>query len=83
RWIARDHPARAATFLQELRQTCRDLLAFPQAYPIDPRYLPIEVRRRSHGRYIIFYRIGQDRLTIVGIVHSARDIGATLKQRLL
>lgn len=82
-WIAYDNPPRAATFVQELRATCRDLLAFPHAYPIDPRYLPIEIHRRSHGRYIIFYRIGQDRLTIVGIVHSARDTGTIIEQRLL
>lgn len=81
-WIAHDNPSRAVTFVQELRQTCRDLLAFPKAYPIDPRYLPIQIHRRAYGRYIIFYRIRQDRLTIVGIVHSARDIGATLEPRL-
>jgi toxin ParE1/3/4 len=81
-WIAYDDPSRAKTFVQEVRATCRDLLAFPQAYPIDPRYLPIEIHRRAYGRYIIFYRVGRGRVTIIGIVHSARDIGPTLDQRL-
>jgi toxin ParE1/3/4 len=81
-WIAHDNPSRAATFVRELRSACRDLLAFPKAYPIDPRYLPIEIHRRPHGRYVIFYRIGQDRLTIIGIVHSARDSGTILAPRL-
>lgn len=81
-WISVDNPHRAFTFVEELRQSCRDLLAFPRAYPIDHRYLPNEIRHRSHGRYIIFYRIGTDRLTIIGIVHSARDVEPIIKHRL-
>ena len=36
----------------------------PEAWPIVPRYEGHGIRRRVHGRYLIFYRIGIDAITI-------------------
>ena len=56
-YIARDNPARAASFIRELGRSCMELAEFPEAWPIVPRYKARAVRRRVHGRYLIFYRV--------------------------
>jgi toxin ParE1/3/4 len=35
-FIARDNPARAASFVRELREHCRRRLLFPEATPLRP-----------------------------------------------
>ena len=72
-WIARDSPRRALSFVQELRESCLGLARMPEAFPLVPRYENRGVRRRVHGAYLIFYRPEDDRLTIIHVLHGARD----------
>ena len=72
-YIARDNPSRARSFIAELRTACLTLAEMPRAFPIVPRYERLGVRRRPHGNYSIFYRVDQDRVSIVQILHGARD----------
>ena len=62
--IARDNPERAITFVRDLRMSCESLGEFPKAYPLVPRYEDSGVRRRVHGNYLIFYRIGIDTVDV-------------------
>ena len=71
--IALDNPARALTFIRELRVSCENLGEFPKAYPLVPRYEDAGVRRRVHGNYLIFYRIGVDTIDILHVLHGAMD----------
>jgi toxin ParE1/3/4 len=71
--IAVDSPARALSFIQELRDRCETLAQFPKAYPLVPRYEDRGVRRRVHGNYSIFYRIGLETIDVLHVLHSARD----------
>lgn len=77
-YIARDNPARALSFVRELYQVCRDIADLPQVWPLVPRYEHHEIRRRVHGRYLIFYRIDADRIIILHILNGAMDIEAIL-----
>ncbi|MGN7871506.1 type II toxin-antitoxin system RelE/ParE family toxin [Paracoccus sp. 22332] len=77
-YIARDNPLRAATFIRELYQCCMDLADMPLAWPVVPRYEHEGIRRRVHGRYLIFYRLGPERITVLHVVHGAMDIEAIL-----
>ncbi|MDO5643358.1 MAG: type II toxin-antitoxin system RelE/ParE family toxin [Paracoccus sp. (in: a-proteobacteria)] len=77
-YIARDNPARAASFVRELYQRCLDIADMPEAWPVVPRYEALGIRRRVHGRYLIFYRIGVDRITVLHILNGAMDIDAIL-----
>lgn len=77
-YIARDNPARAISFLGELRQQCRGLADFPDRFPLVPRYEAAGIRRCSHGNYLIFYRIETDKVIILHILHGAQDYGAIL-----
>lgn len=46
-FIARDNPARALSFLRELRSKCLGL----ERFPLVPRYEASGVRRRVHGLF--------------------------------
>lgn len=72
-YIARGNPGRAASFVRELHQLCLEIAEMPESWPVVPRYEHHGVRRRVHGRYLIFYRIGPDRVIVLHIVNGAMD----------
>lgn len=71
--IARDNPARALTFLQELRAKCLDLAAMPDRFPLVARYAAHGIRKRLHGNYLIFYRVADEEVVILHILNGAQD----------
>ncbi len=71
-FIAQDNPARAVTYIKELRTKCRSLLNFPDAYPIRAAYGD-GVRMAVFGRYLILYVAHEDILEIRRVVHGARS----------
>ena len=77
-YIARDNPVRAISFVRELYQRCLELADMPEAWTVVPRYEHQDIRRRVHGRYLIFYRIGPDRITILHVLNGAMDVEAIL-----
>jgi plasmid stabilization system protein ParE len=72
-WIAEDSPNRAVSFVREMRERCLSLANFPTMFPLVPRYEHMGFRRRPYGDYLIFYRVGEDVIDIVRIIHGARD----------
>ena len=77
-YIAQDNPARALSFVRELSRSCLELADMPEAWPIIPRYEHHGVRRRVHGRYLIFYCIAEDRIVILHVLNGAMDVEAIL-----
>ncbi|GAA0296597.1 type II toxin-antitoxin system RelE/ParE family toxin [Sphingomonas oligophenolica] len=77
-YIARDNPMRARSFVAELLDKARGLATMPQGFPVVPRFAHLGVRRRVHGGYLIFYRVEKDRITVLHILHGARDYEALL-----
>lgn len=75
-WIAQDNPRRAVSFAAELRDACEGLLSYPSAFPVVAGFP--DVRRRLHGAYLIFYRLRDDTLLILAILHGATDYESTL-----
>jgi plasmid stabilization system protein ParE len=73
-WIARDSPERALSFVAELRQRCESLEQAPLAYSLVPRYEHAGVRRRVYRDYLIFYRISEDTIEVLHVLHGARDL---------
>jgi plasmid stabilization system protein ParE len=76
--ITIDNPKRAVTFVNELYDKCMRLANMPFAFALAPRYAEQGVRYRVHGKYQIFYVIVGDRVEVLRILHSARDISAIL-----
>lgn len=77
-YIARDNPARAQSFVAELIEKARALADHPEAFPLVPRYARYGVRRPVHGNYLIFYRVEAERISVLRILHGARDYEALL-----
>lgn len=77
-YIALDSPFRAVTFIQELRRDCVELRTMPERYPLFERHRSRGIRRRVHGNYLIFYRVGAETVEILHILHGAIDLGADL-----
>ncbi|MBX3560321.1 MAG: type II toxin-antitoxin system RelE/ParE family toxin [Sphingomonas sp.] len=76
--IAADNPARALSFLAELRAACLGLAEFPERFALVPRYEALGVRHRVHGNYLIFYRVGEGQVDVLHILHGAMDYAAIL-----
>ena len=76
--IALDNPWRAVTFIDELRTKCATLTAHPLMYPLVPRYERFGVRRAVHKTYLIFYRVGEEDVTVVHVLSGAMDYESAL-----
>ena len=77
-YIRRDNPSRAVSFVAELEAKCKELGTMPKSFPFVPRHRESGVRRRPHGNYLIFYRLGADCVEVLHILHGARDYEAIL-----
>jgi len=77
-WIAKDDPTRADSFVQELLDACDSLADFPERYPLLPRSTKRPLRHRVYGRHLIIYEVAEGIVTIMTIVHGARDLDTLL-----
>jgi toxin ParE1/3/4 len=70
--ILQAHPARAVSFVDELLERCQLLADNPLIGRARPE-LRQGVRSFPHGDYLIFYRPAAGGVTIVRVLHGARD----------
>jgi len=73
RTIAVDNPRRAATFVAELKAKFITLAATPEAFPVVGYYGGVDIGRRVHNNYLIFYRLRADSIVVWRVLHGARD----------
>jgi plasmid stabilization system protein ParE len=76
--IAHNSPRRAQEFVRKLRLKAAELRDTPRAFPLVPRYERAGIRKRVWRDYLIFYRIDEDRMLIVHVLHGAQDYEALL-----
>lgn len=74
-YIAADNPARALSFVRELRAQCQRITLNPPGYRLRPE-LGDGIRSCTHGHYVIFFESDPDVVVIVRILHGARDLPA-------
>lgn len=79
RYIARDNPNRAVSFVNELRDATRLLGDMPQAFPLVPRYEHHGIRRRSWKGYGLLYSVGADRVFVHRIIGPGQDHDRALR----
>lgn len=77
-WIARDNPRRALSFVDELEAACDALAELPARWPLVERHHRRRIRKRAFGGYLIFFRTDRRGVTILRILHGARDYGPIL-----
>ena len=76
-YISQNNPINAGEFLSEIEKRIYALSIFPQRNPIIPEgeYFQIdEYRHFIHKKYRVVYRIQNDRVYILRIVHGARPL---------
>jgi toxin ParE1/3/4 len=76
-YIARDNPARAISFLDELRAHCDRIAATPGSYPARED-LAAGLRMAVHGRYLILFRTNPNSVRIERILHGARRLRGSI-----
>lgn len=75
-YIARDNPSRAARFIAELRVQCEKICLNPAGYRRRAE-LSDGLRSCAHGNYVIFFESTADQVTVVRVLHGARDLPQT------
>jgi toxin ParE1/3/4 len=81
RFIAQDHPARAVSFVEELRDMARRLGDLPHGFPLVPRYEAHGIRRRPWKGYGILYSVEPDRIFVHRIIGPGQDHDRALRLR--
>lgn len=72
-FIAAGNPARAVTFVEQIRVRCSKLASTARSFAILDRYRTEGIRRVGWGRYLIFFRVQNTVVEILRVVHGARD----------
>lgn len=78
-WIGADDWNRADSFRDTLRDKCATLASNPRRYPIVARVGADTLRKLGYRDYLIFYRMLENRVEVVRIVHGKRDWVALLQ----
>jgi plasmid stabilization system protein ParE len=71
--IADRNPARAVTYVRELRDRAKRIGEFPHAGPPRPQWGE-GIRIAVHGKYLIVYRVRNETAQILRVVHGAHAI---------
>ncbi len=77
--IARFSPRRARTYLDELLDACERIGTAPLGYPLVPRHEAAGYRRSLYGNYVLIFRLIDDRVEIIRVLHGARDLERILR----
>jgi toxin ParE1/3/4 len=72
-YLGAESPAAAEAVLVRLYDACRQLGEAPRQYAVALTRRKSEIRRRAVGSYNIYFRIVDDNVEIVRVVHAARD----------
>jgi plasmid stabilization system protein ParE len=72
-YIAPDNRERAISFVVEITVAGEGIADMPRAFGLVPRLEHRGIRKRTFGRYLIFYRIVGESVQILHVVHGARD----------
>ena len=72
-YIASDNPARALSFVREIRARCEGITTTPKGARLVPE-LGEGIRRVPYGNYLIFYTLHRKDVVILRVLHGARNI---------
>ncbi|WP_311044117.1 MULTISPECIES: type II toxin-antitoxin system RelE/ParE family toxin [unclassified Rhizobium] len=76
--MAKYNPQRAVSFIHELMERCERLAETPNGFLLVPRGEHAGVRRRPYGNYLIFNRVGKDRIQVLHILNGVQDFESIL-----
>jgi toxin ParE1/3/4 len=73
--IADDNPSAAARWVDQIEEKCAKLARFPRMGRVRDELAP-GLLSFPVGAYLIFYRIAENHIEIIRVLHAARDIPA-------
>jgi toxin ParE1/3/4 len=73
-YIAKDSPRYAAAFVRDARSAARSLASLAERGRIVPEFSDPVVREIFIGRYRLIYRLTEQCVFIVALIHGARDL---------
>lgn len=73
-YIARDSASYAATVVQKILDTTRNLSKFPLTGRIVPEFGDESIREKFAYSYRIIYRIENETVTIAAVIHGKRQL---------
>ena len=79
-YIARDNPRAVKRFVAGLRARCRLLADQPHIGRERPDIRP-GLRSLPIQNYVVFYRLVDDTVEVVSIVHGSRDVDALFDEK--
>jgi len=80
-YIQRDSDKYARIVVEKIRAATRDLAKYPLMGRVVPELSLEELRERIVYSYRIFYRVRGDRVTIIAVLHGARQVTDILVSR--
>lgn len=78
-YIAKDSEFYASLFAKRIMVIIRELPKFPRSGRIVPEYQDEKLREKIYQNYRIVYKLKEDMVEIVAIVHSARQFKEIVK----
>ncbi|WP_145640745.1 type II toxin-antitoxin system RelE/ParE family toxin [Neorhizobium alkalisoli] len=73
RHLVKHNPSRARSYMEELRTACIEIGEMPNAFERLEKTGITEIRRRTFQPYLIFYRLREDEVQLVRVLHGARN----------
>jgi toxin ParE1/3/4 len=70
-FIARDNPAAAIRFTEELRRRCRNAAAFPKAWPLRESFVP-GIRVLVYRNHVALLTETSEAVVVERVLHAAR-----------
>lgn len=81
RYLAEHNPGRARSYVEELRTACLEIGEMPNGFERLGHAKLSDIRRRTFAPYLIFYRIEEGEISLVRIIHGARNYPRILNRR--
>ncbi len=76
-YIAEHRPQTAKKVVQKIWERCEKICSFPEMGQVRPEF-PGNYRSTTVQRWVLFYRVVEDRIEIHRVLDSARDIDSLL-----
>ena len=80
-FIARDSERYAAAVVREIRDASRSLDVLSERGRVVPEFANPNVRELIVGSYRLIYEVAADSVTVVGVIHGARDLSRSWERQ--
>ncbi len=81
KYIHRDSPAYAASFVKQVMEASRSLCDFAERGRIVPEFKDKQIREIFVQSYRLIYRVEDTRVVIIALIHGRRDLRTAWSKR--